>query len=186
MTNVRRRVRFVSNRLAAAGVDAGDGCCRRERRDRHGGRRVQRQHLADSDSRRRRHRLLAASFGSAAVVNRRMLRTRLVHRLAARHPGVIGLRVAGAGRDARHAQRDDDGNSNENSDEGPHRFAFCAPRASWSSRRLETQPHAAVDVAAVERRPGIDGPAAIDASTRAEQRIPPRLSNAAEVFHIHK
>ena len=117
---IRRRVRFVLNRRGAAEFDPRGGRRRRKCQGRRDRRRVRRHHLTGGDGRRRRHRLMAASLGLAAVVDRRTLRARLVHRLAARHPGVIGLRVTGASGDARHTQRDDDCNSNEGPEERPH------------------------------------------------------------------
>src|SRR5258706_15060046 len=49
---------------------------------------------------------------------------------------------------------------------------------------LEADPHAAVDVAAVERRPRVDGPASVDGARGPQQRIPPRLSDIGEVFPV--
>src|SRR5437016_7626 len=56
--------------------------------------------------------------------------------------------------------------------------------ACQRGKTLEADPHAAVDVAAVERRPCIHGPASVDAARGPQQRIPPRLSDIGEVFPV--
>lgn len=43
-----------------------------------------------------------------------------------------------------------------------------------------------VEDAAVQRRPRVDGPSAIDGAIPAEQRIPVSLTNVGKVLHIYE
>ena len=74
------------------------------------------------------------------------------------------------------------------------RLSCSAPRACTigcrssheAAQHLERHPDAAVQDAAVERRPGIDGPSAVDRPDRPEHRAPVGLANIAKVFGIHE
>ena len=55
---------------------------------------------------------------------------------------------------------------------------------SHAVSRLEAEADAAVDVAAFERRPGIDRPASIGRASRANERMPPRLPHAGQVLAV--
>src|SRR3954471_5589735 len=60
-------------------------------------------------------------------------------------------------------------------------------RSPHSEPRLwlsETDSHAAIDHAAVKRRPRVDGPASVDATRRPQQWIPVRLLHIRQVLAV--
>src|SRR5205823_3450611 len=57
-------------------------------------------------------------------------------------------------------------------------------RLPTPSSELHSYP--TVDVAAIERRPRVNGPPAVDAARRSKQRIPRRLAHVRQVLAIHE
>src|SRR6266545_2940762 len=65
-----------------------------------------------------------------------------------------------------------------------HIFSRRRAGPSEVGRTLKSEPHSAVDVAAVERRPGVNGPAAVDTACRPQERLPACLPDIREVLAV--
>src|SRR5690242_8416076 len=67
---------------------------------------------------------------------------------------------------------------------------ITANPGSWQARCLshasEQKPDAAVNVAAVERRPGVNSPPAVNRAAGQQHRVPPRLPHVSKVLQVYK
>src|SRR5262245_41322834 len=74
----------------------------------------------------------------------------------------------------------------------PHGLGHCSNRTHryghgpFCKANLEGHLGAAIDHAAVERRPRIDRPASVDRPCRAYERVPIRLLHVAQILEIEK
>ena len=62
----------------------------------------------------------------------------------------------------------------------------CYREGEWLSAALEAEPDTAIDDAAVERSPLIDGPLTVKASCGAQQWIVFGLPDVAQIFPVHE
>ena len=61
-----------------------------------------------------------------------------------------------------------------------------APKDTISMVSSKTHADAAVDVSALERRPGVDGPSPVHRARRTDQRVPVCLANTGEILSVDK